>query len=62
MEVEGPDFKAGTFELHPDADFNFQMNRMVMWGDGDLEEVKEAALKITGMASWVSTFLPSLDP
>ena len=50
-------FKKGTFELHPDANFNFQLNRLVMWSGADLEEVKEAAPKITDLGSWVSTFL-----
>lgn len=51
------EFELGTYELHPDANFNFQLNRMVMYADGDLEEVKEAASRITDMASWDSTFL-----
>jgi pimeloyl-ACP methyl ester carboxylesterase len=50
-------FSKGTFELHPDANFNFQMNRLVMWSGADLEEVKEAARMVTGLRSWVSTFL-----
>ncbi len=27
---EEPLFRKGTFELHPDADFDFRMNRLVM--------------------------------
>ena len=50
-------FKKGTFELHPDANFNFQMNRLVMWGGADLEEVKAAAQQIKDLESWISTFL-----
>jgi pimeloyl-ACP methyl ester carboxylesterase len=50
-------FKKGTFKLHPDSNFNYQMNRMVMWSGADLEEVKEAAQKITDMGTWVPTFL-----
>ncbi|MBN2027962.1 MAG: alpha/beta fold hydrolase [Actinobacteria bacterium] len=50
-------FRKGTFELHPDANFNFQMNRLVMWSGADLEEVKAVAQKITDLGSWVSTFL-----
>ncbi len=57
MEFNVMEFKVGTYDLHPEANFNFQLNRMVMYADGDLEEVKEAARKITDMASWVSTFL-----
>ncbi len=57
MEFDAMEFKVGTYDLHPEANFNFQLNRMVMYADGDLEEVKEAARKITDMASWVSTFL-----
>ncbi|MDI6873549.1 alpha/beta hydrolase family protein [Candidatus Solincola sp.] len=57
MEGINLNFKIGTHDLHPDANFNFQLNRMVMYADGDLEEVKEAARKITDMRSWVKTFV-----
>ncbi|MBC7252897.1 MAG: alpha/beta fold hydrolase [Actinobacteria bacterium] len=57
MDDMTPEFKVGTYDLHGDANFNFQLNRMLMYGGGDLEEVKEAAKKITDMASWVSTFI-----
>lgn len=56
MVDEGLGFRVGTYNLHPDANFNFQLNRMVMYADGDLEEVREAAKKVSDMASWVSTF------
>ncbi len=56
MNEELP-FRKGTYELHPDANFNFQLNRLVMWSGADLEEVKEAAQKIADLGSWVSTFL-----
>lgn len=54
---EGVSFKRGTFRLHPNANFNYQLNRLVMWSDADLEEVREAARGITDLRSWVSTFL-----
>jgi alpha-beta hydrolase superfamily lysophospholipase len=57
MKNEGLLFKKGTFKLHPDANFNFQMNRLVMWSGADLDELKEATRKITDLGSWVSTFL-----
>lgn len=57
MKEEDALFRKGTFDLHPDANFNFQMNRLVMWGGADLEEVKEAAHKIEDLRSWVTTFL-----
>jgi len=50
-------FRKGTFRLHPEANFNYQLNRLVMWSGADLEEVKEAAKGITDLKSWVSTFL-----
>jgi hypothetical protein len=31
MKDEDLAFKKGTYEFHPDANFNFQMNRMVMF-------------------------------
>jgi pimeloyl-ACP methyl ester carboxylesterase len=45
-------FKVGSYHLHDDPNFNYQLNRLVSWGGGDLDEVREAARKITDCASW----------
>jgi pimeloyl-ACP methyl ester carboxylesterase len=57
MENENMTFRKGTYELHPDANFNYQLNRMVMWSGADLDEVRETARKISDMSSWVAEFL-----
>lgn len=35
-------FKRGVYRLNPQSNFDFQLNRLVMWDGGDLEEVREA--------------------
>ena len=45
-------FQKGTYELHGDPNFNYQLNRTVQWDGGDLEEVRRGAKKITGIESW----------
>ena len=47
-------FKKGTYKFNEDANFNFQLNRVVMWGNGDPDEIKSVAKGITDSASWVS--------
>lgn len=45
--------KKGTYQLHNEANFNYQLNRIVMWGDGDLEKIRIIAPKITSTEDWV---------
>jgi len=45
--------KKGTYKFNQDPNFNFQLNRVIMWGNGDPEEVSAAAGKITDSRSWV---------
>ena len=47
-------FKKGTYAFHPDANFNFQLNRVVMWNGGDAEEIRRAAVKIHDSESWTA--------
>lgn len=49
--------KKGTYDLHPESNFNFQLNRTIMWGNGDLEEIKEIAPKINSIEDWVGEML-----
>jgi pimeloyl-ACP methyl ester carboxylesterase len=44
--------RKGTYELHGNPNFNFQLNRTILWGGGDLEDVRSAANNITGVDSW----------
>ncbi|RXM50307.1 MULTISPECIES: alpha/beta hydrolase [unclassified Chryseobacterium] len=45
--------KKGTYQLHDEANFNFQLNRTLMWGNGDLEEIKTIASRINTTEDWV---------
>ena len=47
-------FKKGTYQFNPDANFNFQLNRVVMWDGGDAEEIQAVSDKIHDSESWVS--------
>ena len=48
--------KTGTYKLHDEANFNFQLNRTIMWGDGDLNELSEISKKIVTTEDWVKEF------
>lgn len=45
-------FKTGTYHLNNEPNFNYQLNRTVMWSGGDAEELKQAGLKINDPLSW----------
>ena len=45
--------KKGTYQLHSEPNFNFQMNRTIMWGNGDIVELKNVAPKINSTEDWV---------
>ncbi len=46
-------FRKGTYRFLEDSNFNFQLNRVVMWGNGDPAEIEAVANEITDSASWV---------
>lgn len=46
-------FQKGTYKFNDDPNFNFQLNRVVMWGDGDPEEINSISKNITDSKSWV---------
>lgn len=50
-------FKKGTYQLHTNPNFNYQLNRTYAWSNGDLEELKTAAGKITDAATWEKELL-----
>ncbi|MDO5708372.1 MAG: hypothetical protein Q4P31_07045 [Andreesenia angusta] len=39
-------FKSGLYELNSDNNYNFQLNRLINWDGGDLEEVRNISQKI----------------
>jgi hypothetical protein len=55
------DFKTGSFPLHPNPNFNYQLNRTYAWSNGDLGELKAVAAKITDAETWGSELLKLAD-
>ncbi|MBU2702314.1 pimeloyl-ACP methyl ester carboxylesterase [Sporomusaceae bacterium BoRhaA] len=45
-------FSKGTFQLHSNPNFNYQLNRTFSWSNGDLDELKTAAPQITSIQTW----------
>ena len=54
-------FKKGTYKFNEDANFNFQLNRVVMWGSGDPDEIESVAKGITDSASCVAALTKLAD-
>lgn len=50
-------FKKGTFQLHSNPNFNYQLNRTYAWSNGDLNELKSIASRITNAETWEKEFL-----
>lgn len=49
MEVK---FKKGIYDLNEQSNFNFQLNRLIMWDGGDLDEVKKISHSIKSSEDW----------
>lgn len=49
MEIK---FKKGVYKLNEQSNFEFQLNRIVMWDGGDLEEIKAIGPKIKTSDDW----------
>lgn len=45
-------FKKGVYRLNSQDNFDFQLNRVVMWDGGDLEEIKAVGPKIKTSEDW----------
>ena len=45
-------FPVGSRKLHPEPNFNFQLNRLALWNGGDWDELTEAAKHISTAADW----------
>lgn len=52
MENEKIELKTGSYNLNDQPNFNYQLNRTIMWSDGDIEDIKKVASKIVDSASW----------
>ena len=49
MSIE---FKKGVYHLNEQSNFDFQLNRVVMWDGGDLEEIKKIGPGIVASEDW----------
>jgi pimeloyl-ACP methyl ester carboxylesterase len=45
-------FPVGSRQLHPEPNFNYQLNRLALWNGGDWAEVADAAARIRNAADW----------
>lgn len=45
-------FNLGEFQLHPNPNFNYQLNRTYNVSNGNLDEIKELAGKLTSVKAW----------
>lgn len=45
-------FKSGVYRLNDEKNFDFQLNRLINWDGGELEEVKKIAPRIQTSADW----------
>lgn len=52
MEDRKIEFKSGSYNLNPQPNFNFQLNRTIMWGGGELADIELIAHLIKDSASW----------
>ena len=45
-------FKRGIYQLNSESNFNYQLNRLINWDGGRLEDVQKVAEKIHNSADW----------
>lgn len=57
MRAEKKEFKSGTYNLNPQPNFNFQLNRTIMWNGGELTDIKEISHLIKDNISWKREFI-----
>ncbi len=46
------EFKKGLYDLNPDENYNFQLNRLINWDGGDLDEVRAVSEQIKTNQDW----------
>jgi len=46
-------FKKGVYKLNNQSNFDFQLNRIVMWDGGDLDEIKQVGPTIKTSEDWI---------
>lgn len=50
-------FHIGTYDLIENSNFNFQLNRIIAWDGGVLEDVKKVASAIHTSSDWKSCLI-----
>lgn len=50
-------FKKGFHELNDEPHLNYQLNRMINWSGGDLEEVERVSRRIKDFDDWKRTLM-----
>ena len=50
--MEQIQFKCGSYQLNDDPNFNFQLNRVIQWDGGRLEDIEPIARRIRICADW----------
>ncbi|SHK68534.1 Lysophospholipase, alpha-beta hydrolase superfamily [Clostridium cavendishii DSM 21758] len=52
MKKDKITFAKGIYNLNDEDNFNFQLNRIIMWNEGNLEDIKRISHKIKDSATW----------
>lgn len=52
MKDKKIEFKTGSYNLNEQSNFNYQLNRTIMWDGGDLDDIEQIAHRISGSESW----------
>ncbi|HBF4557444.1 TPA: alpha/beta fold hydrolase [Clostridioides difficile] len=52
MKTNKISFNKGLYYLNTNANFNFQLNRIIMWDGGRLEDIQKVSSKIVDNESW----------
>lgn len=51
------EFKVGLYDLNDNENYNFQLNRLIHWNGGDLEQVKNVSHNIHSNLDWKQTLI-----
>jgi alpha-beta hydrolase superfamily lysophospholipase len=46
------EFKTGEYQLNKEPNFNFQLNRTIMWDGGNIKDIEPISQKITNSETW----------
>ncbi|PJI07618.1 MULTISPECIES: alpha/beta hydrolase family protein [Clostridium] len=50
-------FEVGSYKLNENSNFNFQLNRVIMWDGGRLEDVKKVSQDIHSSSDWKKSMI-----